>query len=443
MEICAVGGYSEVGKNFTAIKVGDEVVICDMGIFLPPLINYQGEDTELRGLSSDQLIKIGAVADDTIIAEWKPKVRAIVLSHAHLDHIGAVQFLAAKYRCPVYGTPFTIELLKSLLADEKVRLPNEFKVLNPNSTAKISNTLKLELLGITHSTLQASLIVLHTKEGVVIYANDFKLDNHPVLGKKPNYERMRQLGKDGVKCLICESLYASVDVKTPSEKVARELLKDVMLTVDTKDRAIFVTTFASHIARIASVVDFAKKLGRKVIILGRSMNKYLGAANKIGLVPFFKDVKICSYQGEVRKALKELSQNRGKYVVVCTGSQGEPHSILDRIAEGDLKFSFLEGDVIVFSCKTIPQPMNIANRKVLEDKLRRMKARLFIDIHVSGHAGREDLRDFIAMLKPKHLIPAHGESQMESALADLGVEMGYIVGESVHQMKDGQRLKIE
>lgn len=443
IEVFAVGGYSEVGKNMTAIKIDNEVVICDIGIFLPPLINFAGEDEELRGLSSDQLINIGAIPDDSKIDSWKGQVKAIILSHVHLDHIGGVQFLAAKYRCPIYGSPFTIELLKTLLFDEKVKLPNELKVINPNSTAKISSSIRLELLGITHSTLQASLIVLHTRHGAIVYANDFKLDNHPVMGKKPNYARMRQIGSSGVRLLICESLYAGLGVKTPSEKVARELLKDVLLTVDTKGKVIFVTTFASHIPRISSVVDFAKKLNRKVIVLGRSMMKYLNAANGIGLIPFYKDMRICSFRSDIKRALKDLNENRGKYVVVCTGSQGEPGSILDRIAKGDIKFSFKDGDVIVFSCKTIPQQMNLANRAALEGKLRKTKARLFVDIHVSGHAGREDLRDFISMLKPKNIIPAHGEPQMEDSLAELAVELGYVSGKSVHKLKDGQSVRLD
>ena len=215
-----------------------------------------------------------------------------------------------------------------------------------------------------------------------------------------------------------------------------------MLGVDNEGHAIFVTTFASHLARIKSIIEFSKKLNRKIVFLGRSMAKYIKSAENVHIVNYSKEGKIFAYRSQAEKALKNVEKNRGEYVVVCTGSQGEPSSILDKIVNGQLKFKFKEGDHVIFSCKTIPAELNIANREILESKLRMNKVRIFKDIHVSGHASREDLRDFIDMIKPGHIIPAHGEDFMKEALSKLCEEIGYKLGENVHLMNDGEKLNI-
>lgn len=444
IEICAVGGFSEHGKNMTAVKCGEDVVLIDMGVNLPALIEYEGEE-EIRTLSSDQLIRIGAIPDDTTIKDWAKNVRAIVLGHCHLDHIAAVQYLAAKYKVPVYGTPFTLEVLKEILRDDKIPLPNELISMKQNTKVKLTNNLSLELIGVTHSTLQCAMVCLHTSEGYVLYSNDFKFDNSPVLGDKSNYKRLEAIGKSGkLKALIVESLYAQLEMKTPSEKVAKELLQDVLLGVENHGKAIYVTTFASHIARIRSIIDCGKRMKRKVVILGRSMGRYIRAAENLGLVQFSKETKLATYKGEMKKVFHEISRNPGKYLIIGTGNQGEPNSILDKLMRGGIfPFSFREGDHVVFSCKTIPHPLNIANRAAIEERLKKARVRIFTEIHVSGHAAREDLRDFIQMVKPQNIIPAHGDAAMEMALGGLAEEIGYKIGENVHILCDGDRVKIK
>lgn len=438
IEVCTVGGYNEVGKNMTAIRIDDEVVICDMGIFLPPIIGYEGED--YKHLSTDQMINLGAVANDSVISDWKKNVKAIVLGHCHLDHIAGIPYLAAKYRAPIIGSPFTIEVLKSILREDNISLPNKIKVLNLNSKIKISKNITIELISITHSTPQSSMVAIHTPKGIVLYACDFKFDSTPTMGDKVDFKKLREIGKEGVIALICESLYSMRDMKTPSEKVARELLKEVMLGVDNRGKVVFVTTFASHIARIKSAIEFAKKLNRQPLFLGRSMAKYIKAAENIKLVNFSKEGKISGFRKQSERLLKQVEKEREKYVVICTGSQGEPGSILDKIVRGDLDFKFSEGDIVIFSCKTIPTEINQANRKALEEALKAKKVRIFIEIHVSGHSSREDLRDLIKMVKPKNIIPAHGEASMTSAFAELAEEEGYKTGENVFIMRNGQKI---
>lgn len=442
IEICTVGGYSGCGRNMTAVKVGDDVVLIDMGVNLPALIEYEGEE-EIRTLSADNLIKIGAIPDDRVIADWKHKVRAIVLGHCHLDHIAAVQYLAEKYKVPVYGTPFTLGVLKEILRDDKMPIPNKLIAINPNGKVKINENLTIELIGVTHSTLQCTMVCLHTTEGFVLYSNDFKFDNSPVLGDKPNYKRLQEIGKSGkLRALIVESLYATKEMKTPSEKVAKELLQDVLLGVENSGKAIYVTTFASHLARIRSIIDCGKRMKRKVVILGRSMGRYIRAAENLNLVKFSKETDMSVYRNEIKKKLAEISKNPGKYLIIGTGNQGEPNSILDKIVNGVFPFSLKEGDHVIFSCKTIPHPMNIANRAAIEEKLKRFKVRIFTEIHVSGHAAREDLRDFIEMVKPQNIIPAHGDNNMENSLAELCEEIGYKRGKNVFVMADGDKVEV-
>lgn len=439
VEICTLGGYSEVGKNMTAIKDGDEVIILDMGINVPKLINFEEDDR--NNLDAGKLIRAGAIPDDKLIKDWQPKVKAIVCSHCHLDHIAAIPYLADKYNCPVIGTPFTIEVIKTLLTDEKTKIKNKLIPLNINSSTKIGN-FEIEFINATHSTLQTVMIAVHLKKGTILYANDFKFDNTPVLGKKPNYARLRELGKQNVLALISNSLYSNAERKTPSEKIARELLKDVMLGTENQDSLIIVTSFASHLARIRSVLDFGKLLNRKVILMGRSMFKYTDAAERIGLINYSKEAEILAYARLIKKKLKEIEQNRSKYVIMCTGNQGEPNAVLSKLADGRLPLKFQPEDHIIFSCKTIPEPLNIKNRAILEEKLKQKKVRIFTDIHTSGHCGREDIRDLIKMVKPQHIFPAHGDKHKQMGLAELASEMGYSIGKTVHVSEDGKRITI-
>ena len=441
VEICTVGGYNEVGKNCTAIKYGDEVVILDMGFFLPSLISFEEEGGHRKNLTSNGLISLGAIPDDSVIKSWRGKVRAIAATHCHLDHIGGIPYLAGKYNAPVLGTPYTTEVLKGMLRDEDIKMKNDIRVLNQGATYEVSENIKIEFINMTHSTPHTVMIAVHTPKGTVLYGNDFKFDNHPVVGKKPDYERLKRIQKEGVLGLVVDSLYAPARRKTPSEKVAREMLKDVMLGTDSTGNTIIASSFASHIARLKSMIEFGRKLNRDIYIMGRSMAKYIGAAEKVGIVNFSKDAQIFGYSRQIKKKLQKLDKKgRKKAMLIVTGSQGEPRSILSRMASGQIPFRFNPEDHVIFSCKTIPAEANIENRAALEAKLHKKRARVFTDIHVSGHCGREDLRDLINMVKPKHIIPAHGDHSKTEALGDLAVEMGYKRKKTVHIVNNGDKL---
>ena len=440
IEICTVGGYNEVGKNMTAVNVDGEVVIFDMGIHLESYIKYT-EDEDIINVDPSELIKVGAVPDITKIEKWKNNVKAIIPTHAHLDHIGAVPYLSNNYDAPILGTPFTIAVLKTILKDEGILIKNKIMKLAQNSVFQLSKNLNVEFINITHSTPQTVMVALHTKYGIILYANDFKFDRFPTLGEKPNYKRLKELGKKGVLCLIVDSTYSQSCKKTPSESVAKEMLRDVLLGTGNRGKAVFVTTFSSHIARLRSIVECGKKMNRKIVFLGRSLSKYCRASESVGIAKF-SDVEIVKYRNDIKRTLGKMRKSGiGKYLVVLTGHQGEPKAALSRIVNGELGFNFEPDDHVIFSCTTIPTPTNIENRRVLEEKLKSQHVRIFTDIHVSGHAAREDSRDLIELVRPKHIIPAHGEHKMTSAMADLALEMGY-KEKDVHVMKDGQILNI-
>jgi len=436
IEIKTVGGFSEIGKNMTALCVDDEVVILDMGLYMPVVVSF---DETAEKFGEHDMIKCGAIPDDSVIDDWKDKVVAICLGHAHLDHIGAVPYLAKKYHSDIFGTPFTIEVLRKIIKDKGRKVPNKLKAINPNSKVKISDKITLEFINMTHSTLQVAMIAVHTPEGIILYANDFKFDNNPILGKKPNYERLQEL-KGKIICLIVDSLYSGLEVKTPSEKVAREMLEDVLLGTNNKGKAVVVTTFSSHLARIKSIIDFGKRMKRKIIILGRSMNKYIGAAEKIKLVDFSKKAEIVGFGNKIRNKLNILSKcKRDEYLIIVTGNQAEPGSGLDRMVNG--AFRFKPEDNVIFSSSVIPDKINIENRKKMEDKLKKKGVRIFTNIHVSGHCGREDLRDLVNMVKPEHIIPAHGAWDKVKPMAELAKEMGYHK-DKIHLVHNGQKIKL-
>ena len=443
IEITAIGGYSEVGRNMTLIRYKDEAVILDMGLHMENFINLRGDDDQ-EYYNYKQLVKENAVPNDEIINKYRKNVLAIVPSHGHLDHIGAIQFMSNRYNCPIICTPYTGSVLKALLADKDIALPNEIIIQKNNSKIKLSDSITIEFVNITHSIPDASLIVVHTPEGQVVYSNDFKLDNTPTLGDKPNYKRIKQLGDQGhVKLFIIDSLYAHMHSKTPSESIAKEMLKDVMLNTDSRDRVVIVTTFSSQIARLKSIVEFGKKMKRKIVFFGRSLAKYVYAAEDINLVKFSKYVEICRYRKQMIKKLIEIEkQGRDKYLIVCTGHQGEPRAVLSRIADGSLGFKLMPEDHVIFSCTVIPNKANEDNRALLEEKLKTSKVRIFKDIHASGHASREDHREMIKMLKSKHIIPSHTGPKRSQEMADFTEELGYKKGKTVHLMKNGKKLLI-
>jgi len=449
MEVCTIGGFEEVGKNMTAVKVGEDVFIFDAGLHLPAVIELQEEEHNRGGYTEKKLRDIGGIPDDLVLDKlgWRDKVRAIIIGHAHLDHVGGVPYIAKRYpKAEIIATPFTMAVLDSILEDNKIVLRNKRKILLGDSTYTVKGKTEnytIDIIHTTHSTIQCVFVALHSKEGIFFYGLDFKFDNYPTMGNPPNYKKMKELGNKGVKALVADALYSRTEVKPGGERIAKHLLEEAFSVVKDKNSALFVTTFSSHIERLKNIVEFGKKTNRKIIFLGRSLNKYVQCAIKVKQCPFRDSITLIKYKNQINSMLKKIEKDRGKYLVVCTGHQAENGSILDRITNGKTPFRFRPGDNLIFSSSVIPVPINILARERLDKKLRKHGVRIQADVHVHGHGSREDLRVLLEMLKPEHIIPSHGSIELISPMIELSGEFGYKFGETSHLTSDGKVLKFD
>jgi len=330
------------------------------------------------------------------------------------------------------------------MEDEKIRIPNPKKIIQEDSSIPIKgkdNSYTVDFVHATHSTIHCVYIAVHTPEGIFFYGHDFKFDNSPTMGKPPNYKKLKELGKQGIKVLIVDSLYSGTEKKPGGESIARQLLQDAFSVARNQRGALFLTTFSSHIERLNNIVEFGKKTNRQIFFIGRSLNKYVSCAIKVGKCPFKNNIKLLKYRKQINSFLKNVEKDRNKYMVVCTGHQGEEHSILDRISKGETPFNFRPGDNLIFSSSVIPTPANILARDKLDKKLRHTGVKIQNDVHVHGHGSREDLREMINLLKPEHLIPSHGTLQQEAPMIELSKEFGYEFGETSHLASNGKVFK--
>jgi len=440
--IIAVGGYNEMGKNMTGIRIGKDIIVMDMGLQLDRVQIH--EDVEVDKMHSMDLIKMGAIPDDTIMKEAGGSVKAIVCTHGHLDHIGAIPKLAHRYKAPIISTPYTSDLVKHEISDEKkFKVNNEVIPLKIGGKYNITPDIQLEFIRIQHSIVDSAFAAIHTPDGVILYASDFKLDRTPTMGEGPDFQRLRQLGKEGVRAMITESTNSGLSGKTPSEQIAKDLVRDVLLGTEETESGILITTFSSHVARINAIIQAAEEMDRIPVLLGRSMERYLSIAQKMKYIDFPKNLEIHGNRNAVEKALKRISQDgKKKYLPIVTGHQGEPDSILTRIANGETQFRVESGDKVIFSANTIPSPMTMANRHALEIKLKMQGARLYENVHVSGHASKEDHWELLRLIQPEQVIPMHGTMMMHSTYVEMAEDAGYIFGDTVHIMRNGEEMVI-
>jgi ribonuclease J len=442
IEIIAVGGYDEVGRNMTAVRCGKEIVIFDMGLRLDQLMIH--EDAEVDEMHSLDLIKIKAIPDDTVLQSVEGTVKAIVCSHGHLDHIGAIPKLAHRYKAPIIATPYATELIRQQISGEKkFGVGNRLFALSAGQKYTLSPNLVLEFVHTQHSIIDTVTPVLHTPHGAIVYACDFKFDRTPVIGKPPDFARFRQLGKEGVLALIVESTYIHRPGRCPSERIARDLVRDVITSFEDDKSAIVVSTFSSHISRVKTIAECAHEIGRKPVFLGRSMEKYAVTAEQMKFVSFPPTASVFGNRRTVDRMMRRMmKEGKEKFLPIVTGHQGEPGSILTRLALGDTPYQLNKGDKVLFSANVIPNPMNFGQRYVVEQHLRKAGARIFEDLHVSGHAYREDHYEFLQLLQPQHIIPAHADLKMTASYAEFAGDLGYVANSTVHPMRNGERLRL-
>ncbi len=438
--IIGVGGYNEMGRNMTAVHVGKDIIILDMGLRLDQIQIH--EDVETERMHSLDLIKMGAIPDDTVMKGVDGTVRAIVCTHGHLDHIGAIPKLAHRYRAPIIATPYTIGLIKQLIKSErKFNAENKLISMHAGDVRDISPNLSIEFIRVQHSTLDCVFVAIHAPQGVLLYANDFKMDRTPTLGEPPDIPRLKQIGKEGVFLMITESTNAAISGKTPSERIAKEMLHDVLTGTEETKSGVIVTTFSSHVARIDSIVKIAKKMDRIPVLLGRSMDKYVKLAKNMGYVEFPDNLNVYGTRKTIDKALARIAaEGKDKYLPIMTGHQGEPGAVLDRVAVDGTDYRIETGDKVIFSANAIPTPGTLANRYAIETKLRMRGARIYDKVHVSGHACREDHWELLRMINPEHVIPAHGSIVMHGSYLEIAESAGYVLGDTIHLLRNGEEL---
>ncbi|MFC7202085.1 RNase J family beta-CASP ribonuclease [Haloferax namakaokahaiae] len=446
IEIATIGGYEEVGRQMTAVRAGDDVVVFDMGLNLSQVLIHDNVETEK--MHSLDLIDMGAIPDDRVMSDLEGDVQAIVPTHGHLDHIGAISKLAHRYDAPVVATPFTIELVKQQIEGEnKFNVNNDLIKMSAGETMSIgdSGQVELEFVHVTHSIIDAINPVLHTPEGAIVYGLDKRMDHSPVLEDPIDMKRFREIGREGngVLAYIEDCTNAGRKGRTPSESVARRHLKDVMTSVEDYDGGIVATTFSSHISRVSSLVEFANDIGRQPVLLGRSMEKYSGTAERLGFVDLPDDLGMYGHRKSVDRTFKRImKEGKENYLPIVTGHQGEPRAMLTRMGRGETPYEIDDGDKVIFSARVIPEPTNEGQRYQSERLLRMQGARIFDDIHVSGHLREEGHYEMLQALQPQHVIPAHQNLKGFAPYVDLAESQGYALGRDVHVTRNGNMIQL-
>ncbi len=431
MEIEAIGGYEAIGRNMTLVRVDGAQLALDCGLKLDSFLLYYGKTEKgFEDVSTKDLLAIGALPDLGDVGA----IDAFLISHGHLDHIGGLDRFVDSHPAQIFSTKYAAGLIKKRLKKEQL---DRVSTVNYGQSIKVTPRLSAELVQVTHSIPQASMIDVQSSEGDIVYACDYKFDDHSKIAKT-DYRKLKKLGNQGVKCLIVEALNVAEEGKCDSEKVARAKIRDTMAFAHESGGTIFATTFSTHIERIQELVRTADKLGRKIIIAGNSYVNNCKMGEEMKLLNLPKSAVIAGRR--LDNVFKKIKKARDKYFVLATGHQGEPGAVLSRIADGKFKFKFDKGDAVIFSSRTIPTDVNIANRSQMVDKMKDSGVRVYDEAHVSGHAYKEEHRKLIKMLNPENIIPAHGDINMLASYFDLAEEEGYKANTDVHLMRNGDTI---
>lgn len=437
MKIYTIGGYNEVGRNMTAVEVRDDIVILDMGYHMEELI---GADQEVEELSTGAAQAYNIIPNDSVIYSQREKVKGIVIGHGHKDHLGAIPKMANSYDCPILASPYTMKIVEEQIISDHKAVSNDRYILNPGEIYNLSSSIAVEFVSITHSIPHSMLTVLHTREGRLLYGLDFRLDNYPVLGDKPDYARLEELGREGVKVLIGDSTRITEPGTGNSETTVKNELEVKLDRLMKEAGAIIITTFSSHIERLKSILEVNDRR-RKVAFIGHSLKEYTRPAEELGLIDL-SGIEIASYRDEVDVLFEKISSARSEWLITCTGNQGEARSVLKKLSADKFPLKIGSEDSVIFSSTTIPTPVNRAERYTVERALKKKGARLHLDLHASGHAHREDLRLLLRMIMPDIMIPAHGDIHMLAAHADLAREEGYMLNDNLFICENGNVLEL-
>lgn len=399
-----LGGLNEVGKNCLAIECNNDIIVVDAGMAFP--------DDEMLGVDF-------VIPDTTFLEENKNKIKALIITHAHLDHIGALQHILPKIGFPLMiMTRLTAGLVKKRLEEYRIIKQSKIKIVDPEKDKINAGCFDLEFFPVNHSVPDCMGVFGKTPAGKFVHTGDFKIDFTPVDGKSADVGRMAEIGKQGVDVIFCESTNATKEGFCKSEKIIDKNLRDVI--ADAKGR-IILSSFSSLITRIEKIVIHAHEFGRKVFVSGRSMQNYLEIANKLG---FFKVPK-----GVLMKLDKKIEDLKDEQIlIITTGSQGEPRSALTRIGLGTHpNISIKKGDTVVFSSSPIPG--NERGVATSINNIIKLGADVVtndtLDIHVSGHGHSGDIKMMHSLIKAKTVVPIHGELFMRQAQRNILLDLDY------------------
>lgn len=402
LSIFALGGVGEIGKNMYVIQYGNDIVVVDAGLKFP--------EEDMLGIDI-------VIPDISYLTENRDKVRGIVLTHGHEDHIGGLSYVLKNLNVPVYGTRLTLGLVDNKLKEANLLGETKRILINEDSEIELGTSLKVTFFRTNHSIPDSVGVCIETPEGNVVHTGDFKFDHTPVNGQFANLHRMAEIGSKGVLALLSDSTNAEKPGFTPSEKNVGIVLEDIFRKAEQR---VVVATFASNVHRIQQVVNAAESTGRKITVIGRSMVNVVSIASELGYL-YIPDGMLIEPE-----EMNRMAGNR--VVVLCTGSQGEPMSALTRMARSShRKVDIMPGDTVIIAATPVPGNEKYVGRTI--DELFRLGANVIYSgsnsgVHVSGHGSQEELKLMLNLMKPKFFIPIHGEFRMQRRHAILAESVG-------------------
>ncbi|MEN8614157.1 ribonuclease J [Dehalogenimonas sp. THU2] len=416
MRVVPLGGLGEIGKNMMVIEYGDDIIIVDCGLMFP--------EEDMPGVDL-------VIPDVTYLVERKDKVRGIIITHGHEDHIGALPYVLPQLDVPIYCAPLPHGLISVKLKEARVHT-NKIHEVKPGETINLG-VFSVEFVAMCHSIPDAAGLIIRTPLGIIVHSGDFKLDYTPVGCRPSDLARLAQVGAEGVLLLMADSTHVEIPGYTPSERVVGETISAVMSNAPGR---VIVTTFASLVGRIQQVMDAAVKYNRKIFIAGRSMSEIVKMALRLGYLKAPEGLI-----GDLSD-MHRLPPNR--VALVTTGSQGEPTSALVRIANGEHReVQIKKDDTIIISASPIPGNESVVAKTI--DSLFKLGAQVFYDrvakVHVHGHASQEELRLLQSLIRPQYFIPVHGEYRHLKLHSQLAEQMG-VAPDNIFTLEDGDILEL-
>lgn len=420
LRVMSLGGLQEIGKNMTVFEYGNDIIVVDCGMGFP--------DDDMLGVDL-------VIPDISYLVKNADKIRGILITHGHEDHIGAVPYVLQQINVPIYGTRLSLGIIEGKLDENSPGYDPELYTVEAGDVINLG-VFKAEFIHVNHSIADACAIAIKTPVGTVFHTGDFKLDVSPIDGKMMDLTRIGEIGRDGVQLLLCESTNAERAGYTPSERTVGGSLERIFTQYE--DKRVIIATFSSNVHRVQQIIDASANHGRKVAILGRSMENVIGAAAELGYIDLPDGVLINI--GDIKRYRSD------EITLITTGSQGEPMSALYRIAFGEHdKVKLTPGsDVVVLSSSAIPGNEKLVGKII--NALAKNGVKVVNDsvdaVHVSGHACREEIKLLMALLKPKFFMPIHGEYRHLYANKEIGEFMG-IPSQNIFVSECGKVLEVD